>query len=189
MLGLLGAGLISRMPATAEPNLQMADHHTTSGSTSGSVSSKTIVDVASGSDSFKTLVQALKAADLTSTLSGNGPYTVFAPTDDAFSALPEGALEFLLKPENKGLLTQVLTYHVVSGEVMSNELSPGEVKTLNGGLSVGTYQGKPVINNASITQADIQASNGVIHQVNRVLIPEPLQQKLAEQLGVNTLYQ
>jgi len=158
----------------------MMDDDTTSGNT--------IVDIASGSDSFSTLVQAVQAAGLVDTLAGPGPYTVFAPTDAAFASLPDGALDFLLQPENKDVLTQVLTYHVVPGEVTSGELSTGGVSALGGGLAIGVFDSGVVVNNASVTQADIQASNGVIHQVNRVLVPSALQQQLSALLGVGSLY-
>ncbi|MGF1515932.1 MAG: fasciclin domain-containing protein [Elainellaceae cyanobacterium] len=176
-------------PAIAEGNssVLIADDHTTG--SEANTSSNTLVDVASGSDSFTTLVDALAAADLVSTLSGQGPYTVFAPTNAAFSELPDGALDFLLQPENKTILTQVLTYHVIPQEVMSSDLSTGGVSALSGGLAIGVSDSGVVVNNASVTQADISASNGVIHQINRVLIPASLQQQLATQLGVSSLYE
>lgn len=173
-------------PAPAEP---MLEDPVPAEPIGPDTSASTIVDVASGSGSFNTLVQAIGAADLASTLSGPGPYTVFAPTDAAFASLPEGALDFLLQPENKDLLTEVLTYHVVPGEIMASELTTGGIDALSGGLAVGVFDSGVVINNGSVTQADIQASNGVIHQVNRVLIPSALQQQLAAQLGVRSLYQ
>ncbi|MGJ3249844.1 MAG: fasciclin domain-containing protein [Elainellaceae cyanobacterium] len=131
----------------------------------------TIVEVASGSDSFETLVQAVQAADLVDTLSADGPYTVFAPTDDAFANLPDGALDALLLPENQDLLTDILTYHVVPDEVASDELETGAVDSLNGGLAVRVDPDGVVVNDASVIQPDIEASNGVIHAINRVLIP------------------
>ena len=200
----LTASLLGASPAVAAPATDslIADNHMATGepmsgemsandemSTGTYTSTGTIVDVASSSDSFTTLVQAVQAADLGATLSGSGPYTVFAPTDEAFAQLPDGALEFLLQPENKDLLKQVLTYHVVSGEVTSDQLSTGGVSGLGGGLAIGVYDSGVVVNNASVTQADIPASNGVIHQVNRVLVPEALQQQLATRLGVSRLYQ
>lgn len=187
--GLLSAGLLIATPAIAEGNssVLIADDHTTG--SEANTSSNTLVDVASGSDSFTTLVDALAAADLVSTLSGQGPYTVFAPTNAAFSELPDGALDFLLQPENKTILTQVLTYHVIPQEVMSSDLSTGGVSALSGGLAIGVSDSGVVVNNASVTQADISASNGVIHQINRVLIPASLQQQLATQLGVSSLYE
>lgn len=157
-------------------------------STMGTTSSMSIVDVASGNDSFNTLVQAVQAAGLTNTLSGEGPYTVFAPTDEAFAQLPDGALEYLLEPENQDLLAEVLSYHVVPGSVMSNQLSTGGVSALTGGIAIAVLDSGIVVNNASVVNPDIQASNGVIHAVNRVLIPEALQQQLASRLGVTSIY-
>lgn len=156
--------------------------------TMGTTSSMSIVDVASSNDSFDTLVQALQAAGLANTLSGEGPYTVFAPTDEAFAELPDGALEYLLEPENRDLLTQVLSYHVVPGSVMSNQLSTGGISALSGGIAVAVRDSGIVVNNASVINPDVQASNGVIHAVNRVLIPEALQRQLASRLGVNSIY-
>ena len=135
-----------------------------------------------------TLEQAVQAANLADTLSGEGPYTVFAPTDEAFDQLPEGALEFLLQPENQELLAEVLTYHVVPGSVMSGDLTSGGVDTLNGGIAVGVSDSGIVINNASVINPNIEASNGVVHVVNRVLIPEDLQQQLASRLGIDDIY-
>lgn len=156
--------------------------------TTGTTSSMSIVDVASGNDSFNTLVQAVQAAGLGDTLSGEGPYTVFAPTDEAFAQLPDGALEYLLQPENRDLLAQVLSYHVVEGSVTSSQLSTGGVETLGGGVAVSVRDSGIVINNASVVTPDIQANNGVIHAVNRVLLPETLQRQLASSLGVNSIY-
>ncbi|GAB4382113.1 MAG: hypothetical protein Kow00121_41860 [Elainellaceae cyanobacterium] len=148
-----------------------------------------IVEVASGNSSFNTLTQALQAAGLTDTLAAQGPYTVFAPTDEAFNQLPEGTLQFLLQPENRDLLRQVLTYHVIQGEVTASEITSGPVEALGGGLAVRvTDDGNVIVNNASVVQPNIQASNGVIHTVNRVLLPENLQRTLASQLGVQEIY-
>ena len=172
--------------------MRLADNHTSGSSEmmsdDATMSGNTIVDVASNGESFSTLVQAVKAADLAGTLSGEGPYTVFAPTDEAFNQLPDGALEFLLEPENQDLLAQVLKYHVVSGSVMSSDLSTGGVSTLGGGVAIRVSDSGVVVNNASVTNADLQASNGVIHVINRVLIPESLQQQLASRLGVADIY-
>jgi uncharacterized surface protein with fasciclin (FAS1) repeats len=137
---------------------------------------KTIVDVASEAGSFKTLVAALKAADLTETLSGPGPFTVFAPTDKAFAALPEGTLEKLLKPENKELLVKILTYHVVPGSVESKTLKSGKVKTVEGMsvmVKVGK-DGKVTIDDALVKKVDIKASNGMIHVIDKVIAPSDL---------------
>lgn len=136
-----------------------------------------IVALASASDSFKTLTTALQAAELTTTLSGEGPFTVFAPTDAAFAALPPGTLQELLKPENKATLVKVLTYHVVPGKVLSSQLRPGQVKTVEGSpvnVRINAAQRRVTVNNANVTQADIQASNGVIHAIDKVILPPNL---------------
>jgi uncharacterized surface protein with fasciclin (FAS1) repeats len=126
--------------------------------------------------SFKTLMAALKAADLTETLACQGPYTVFAPTDEAFAALPQGTLEKLLKPENKPVLIKLLTYHVVSGEVLSKALKAGSKVTVEGNPLTVKLNGKQVmINNAKVVQSDVTASNGVIHAIDKVIVPPDLQ--------------
>ncbi|MUG93987.1 fasciclin domain-containing protein [Scytonema sp. UIC 10036] len=141
-----------------------------------------LVELASTNQSFSTLAQAVEAAGLANTLA-SGKYTVFAPTDEAFNnSLPQGAVEFLLKPENRTLLRQVLTYHVVPGEVTSNKLSTGSVNTLGGGVAVRVTPERVVVNDGSVIQPDIRAKNGVIHAVNRVLLPEQLRQTIASRL-------
>ncbi len=133
---------------------------------------KTIVDLASKSKSFTTLVAALKAADLVETLAGEGPYTVFAPTNAAFSKLPKGTVAKLLKAENKEQLKKLLTYHVVSGAVTSKMLKAGNVETVEGSNITVKIKGKKVtINNAKILQADVKASNGIIHAIDTVIMP------------------
>jgi uncharacterized surface protein with fasciclin (FAS1) repeats len=133
----------------------------------------TIVDVASGAGSFKTLVAALKAADLVDTLSGKGPFTVFAPTDAAFAKLPAGTVDSLLKPENKKKLQSILLYHVVAGKVLSTDLKSGPVKTVQGeDLTVDVSGSTVKINDATVVKADIPASNGVIHVIDTVLLPK-----------------
>lgn len=134
--------------------------------------SKDIVDTAVGAGSFGTLVAAVQAAGLVDTLKGEGPFTVFAPTDAAFAALPAGTVDELLKPENKDKLTAILTYHVVAGKVMSGDLSDGlSAATVNGAnITIGTMGGVTV-NGANVTQADIEASNGVIHVIDAVILP------------------
>ncbi len=135
----------------------------------------TIVDVAASNASFKTLVTAVKAAGLVEVLSGKGPFTVFAPTDAAFAALPKGTLEMLLKPENKAKLQKVLTYHVLAGEVKSSAIKPGQVKTVEGqSVTLSTMGKKVKVNNANVTTADVKASNGVIHVIDRVILPPNL---------------
>ncbi len=131
----------------------------------------TVVDVAVLNGSFDTLVAAVTAADLGETLSGEGPFTVFAPTDDAFAALPEGLVEALLLPENKDVLTQILTYHVVSGAVMAADITDGDVATVEGQtVTLSTVDGVTV-NGASVLIADVPADNGVIHAIDAVLVP------------------
>ncbi|MEB3828306.1 fasciclin domain-containing protein [Phormidium sp. CCY1219] len=132
----------------------------------------TIVDIAINNDSFQTLTAALKAAGLVETLAGEGPFTVFAPTDEAFAALPEGTLEELLKPENQDQLIEILTYHVVPGTVKSGDLSSGEVASVEGrAIDVKVESDGIMVNNASVVQADIEASNGIIHVIDRVILP------------------
>lgn len=132
-----------------------------------------IVQVASGAGSFNTLVAAVTAAGLAETLSGDGPFTVFAPTDDAFAQLPAGTVENLLKPENKDQLVAILTYHVVPAEVKAADVQTGEAPTVNGAkLQLNKSEAGVKVNNANVTAADVQASNGVIHVIDTVLIPE-----------------
>lgn len=132
-----------------------------------------IVDTAVAAGSFETLVAAVKAAGLVDALKAEGPLTVFAPTDEAFAALPDGTVETLLKPENKDKLVSILTYHVVSGKVPSSvavELDEG--KTLNGQSFAVKYDGETLkIDEAKVVKADIEASNGIIHVIDKVLMP------------------
>jgi uncharacterized surface protein with fasciclin (FAS1) repeats len=131
----------------------------------------TIVEVASSNPDFETLVAAVTAAGLAETLSGEGPFTVFAPTDEAFDALPEGVLDALLLPENKDALTSILTYHVVSGEVMAADVTAGDVPTVEGSDITITTDGGVKVNEANVTATDVDASNGVIHVIDAVLVP------------------
>jgi len=133
---------------------------------------KDIVDTAVDAGSFTTLAAALGSAGLVETLKGEGPFTVFAPTDEAFAALPEGTVEDLLKPENKDKLAAILTYHVVAGKVMSTDLSDGMMApTVEGSDVTITTEGGVMVNDATVTTADIEASNGVIHVIDTVLMP------------------
>lgn len=133
---------------------------------------KDIVAIASGDAQFKTLTKALGSAGLVTTLQGKGPFTVFAPTDAAFAALPKGTVENLLKPENKALLTKILTYHVVPGSVLSTSLKSGDVKSVEGtSLKVAVTPSKVTVGGANVVKADIKASNGVIHVIDKVLMP------------------
>ncbi|GHE94262.1 beta-Ig-H3/fasciclin [Aliiroseovarius zhejiangensis] len=141
----------------------MADNH-----------SMDIVDTAVGAGSFTTLVAAVEAAGLVDTLKGEGPFTVFAPTDDAFAALPEGTVETLLMPENKDQLTAILTYHVVPGKVMSGDIAGKsmDVETVNGAKAMVDATDGVKIDGANVVQADIEASNGVIHVIDAVIMPK-----------------
>ena len=145
-----------------------------------------IVDIAASLDDFSTLVAAVKAAELVETLKSEGPFTVFAPTNKAFAKLPEGTLETLLKPENKSMLTGILTYHVVSGKVMAADVVAAiksndgafTVKTVNGGtLTASIVDGNVILtdakgNTSTINKTDVEASNGVIHVIDTVVLPE-----------------
>lgn len=136
--------------------------------------SKDIVDVAAGAGKFTTLISAAKAAGLVETLKGPGPFTVFAPSDDAFAKLPKGTVEDLLKPENKEKLKSILTYHVVPGKVMAGDIKGKKtnVKTVQGGeLAVDATNGVK-INDANVVAADVAASNGVIHIIDTVVMPK-----------------
>ncbi|MEM9279636.1 MAG: fasciclin domain-containing protein [Pseudomonadota bacterium] len=137
-----------------------------------SASAADIVDTAVSAGSFKTLVAAVQAAGLVETLKGDGPFTVFAPTDDAFAALPEGTVENLLKPENKDQLTAILTYHVVAGKVMSTDLQDNmKAATVQGGEVTIDLDNGPMVNDANIVTPDVAADNGVIHVIDKVILP------------------
>ncbi len=141
----------------------------------GTARAADIVDTAVSAGSFKTLTAALTAAGLVSTLKGPGPFTVFAPTDAAFAALPPGTVDTLLKPENKAKLTSILTYHVVPGKVLSSDLAGKKLmpKTVEGETLAVDATGSTVhVNNATVTKADIIADNGVIHVIDKVLMPK-----------------
>lgn len=139
---------------------------------------KDIVDVAAGNESFSTLVTALKAADLVGALQGDGPYTVFAPTNDAFAKLPEETLANLLKPENKKDLQAVLTYHVVAGKVdAKTAMGLSAAPSLQGeNIAISLAGGNVMINQATVVAADVDASNGIIHVIDTVILPPSLQQ-------------
>lgn len=133
--------------------------------------SGTIVEVASSNPDFSTLVAAVGAAGLAETLSGDGPFTVFAPTNEAFEALPDGVLDALLLPENKDALASILTYHVLSGEVMAADVTAGDVATVEGSTIAISTDGGVQVNDANVTATDVDASNGVIHVIDAVLVP------------------
>ena len=150
------------------------------GQTSGAVDTmdQTITDVVAANEDFSTLLAAVGAADLGDTLAGEGPFTVFAPTDEAFGALPEGTLDTLLLPENKDQLAGILTYHVLPGEVLAADVASGEVTTVNGATFEISVEDDRVFitdgagNTAQVTSTDIVTSNGVIHVIDSVLLPE-----------------
>ncbi|HEY9833775.1 MAG TPA: fasciclin domain-containing protein [Stenomitos sp.] len=196
LLGLLGLSCLMTLPVLAEkkPNQQPLNGTPSSleqdvpatpqpvvpetvqpnSSVETAPVSGNVVEKAASSQNFQTLAKAITAADLAETLAGKGPYTVFAPTDEAFAALPAGILEQLLKPENQELLVQLLKSHVVSGAVTSSQIQPGNVDTL-AGTPVAIQRDKDgtvTINNAKVTQADISASNGVIHAIDKVILPQ-----------------
>lgn len=139
----------------------------------GSMGKKDIVDTAVAAGDFKTLATALQAAGLVDTLKGTGPFTVFAPTDEAFAKLPPGTVENLLKPENHDKLVAVLTYHVVPGKVMARDVVKlHEAKTVNGEkVKIMAENGKVMVDNADVIKADIDCSNGVIHVIDSVILP------------------
>lgn len=145
----------------------------TLGSAPAFAADKDIVETAVAAGQFKTLAAALGAAGLVNTLKGPGPFTVFAPTDAAFAKLPEGTVATLLKPENKAALTAILTYHVVAGKVMAADVVKlAKARTVNGAdVTITVSNGTVMINNATVTTADIVASNGVIHVIDTVLLP------------------
>ena len=143
------------------------------GSFGAQAAEKDIVDTAVAAGQFQTLAAALEAAGLVATLKGEGPFTVFAPTDEAFAKLPSGTVETLLKEENKDQLTAILTYHVVPGKVMSQDVAGiDEARTVNGKMIDVEVDGSAVkVNDATVTQADIAAANGVIHVIDTVILP------------------
>lgn len=151
----------------------------TNTSTTEEAAATNIVVLAQNTPELSTLVSAVQAADLVETLQGTGPYTVFAPTNDAFNALPAGTLDTLLEPANKDQLSSILTYHVVAGNVKAADLSDGQViETVQGGkLTVSIRDGKVYIKDAKggeaqVTSADVEASNGTVHVINAVLLPQ-----------------
>ena len=142
-----------------------------------STEGKDLVSIAQSNPSFSTLTKALKAAGLIETLQGEGPFTIFAPTDEAFAELPQDALQDLLKPENKEVLVKILTYHVVPGNVESSQLKAGEVKTVQGdaiNVKISSDKKAVTVNDAEVVTPDVKGSNGVIHIINKVLIPPSL---------------
>jgi uncharacterized surface protein with fasciclin (FAS1) repeats len=163
--GILGSALclglfVSMSAATVEAGCGTCD--------------KTVVENAANNESFSTLVAAIKAAGLAETLSGSGPFTVFAPTNEAFKKLPAGTVEDLLKPENKAKLVAILTYHVVPGTVKAKDVvNLKEAKTVEGSnIAITVKDGAVMVNNAKVVKTDITSSNGVIHVIDTVILPK-----------------
>jgi uncharacterized surface protein with fasciclin (FAS1) repeats len=163
--GLVIAGMLT-LSACGSDETETASETMTEETTVG-----TIVDVAVGAGNFTTLVAAVTAADLVETLSGEGPFTVFAPTDEAFAALPAGVLDALLLPENKATLAKILTYHVVAGKVMAADVTDSDVATVEGQTIKLATMGGVTVNGAAVVAADVAASNGVIHAIDAVILP------------------
>lgn len=166
-LSVVTALTLSACSSSSEPSASPSAAQSTAAETMPG----TIVEVASSTDGFSTLVAAVTAAGLAETLSGPGPFTVFAPTDAAFAALPAGVLDALLLPENKDLLVKILTYHVVSGKVMAADVKDGSVATVQGDTVALSTANGVTINGAKVTMADVPASNGVIHVIDAVILP------------------
>jgi len=172
LLGVVVVPLIGGLACSKDDPAPARPHDTTT-KTPLPAASKDIVDTAVEAGSFKTLAAALTAADLVATLKGKGPFTVFAPTDEAFAKLPAGTLDDLLKPENKAKLAGILTYHVVPGKVMAKDVaSLSSAKTVQGKeLGIATTDGKVTVDKATVIQTDIECSNGVIHVIDSVMLP------------------
>jgi len=178
-VGALGFGVAAcGGDDAAEPTAGPASTTVMADSAKPAAEPATVVDVAASNADFSTLVTAVESAGLADTLSGEGPFTVFAPTNEAFGALPAGTVDDLLKPENNAQLTTVLTYHVVPGAVLSSSLTDGMVVTTVEGqpLAVGVGPGGVTLtdasgNTVSVAKADVQAGNGVVHVINGVLLP------------------
>jgi uncharacterized surface protein with fasciclin (FAS1) repeats len=159
------SSIIAIAAAALFPFAALADHHNEKKAT------ETVVEIAAGNDDFSTLVAAVTAAGLVETLSGDGPFTVFAPTNAAFAKLEEGTVEMLLKPENKDKLVAILTYHVVPAKVMAADVAAGEVATVNGAKITVTTDDGVMVDGAKVIKTDIVGTNGVIHVIDSVIMP------------------
>jgi uncharacterized surface protein with fasciclin (FAS1) repeats len=157
----------STTPAAASPSAAASS----AAASSVPAAAGTIVEVAAANPDFSTLVAAVKAAELVDTLNGAGPFTVFAPTNEAFAALPAGLVDKLLLPANKATLTKILTYHVLPAEVMAADVKAGKAATVEGSEITITTDGGVKVNEATVTATDVDASNGVIHVIDKVLVP------------------
>ncbi len=165
--------LVPIIALSATAGIASAEHHKEGEKPSTeAVAKQNIVEIAAAADDFSTLVAAVKAAGLAETLSGEGPFTVFAPTNAAFDALPEGTVVSLLEPENKEKLKAILLYHVVPAKVMAADVAPMKVATAGGAEATITVDGETVmIDGAKVVKTDIEASNGVIHVIDKVILP------------------
>jgi uncharacterized surface protein with fasciclin (FAS1) repeats len=170
---MIGLAAVVAVAMWAAPEARGADCGSCSAGYAAKDKGRTIVVVAKEAGSFSTLLAAAKAAGLVDTLKGAGPFTVFAPTDDAFAKLPSGTVENLLKPENKDKLAAILKYHVVSGRVMAADVKAGEVATVNGQKLTVTVGADGVrVDNAKVVKTDVNADNGVIHVIDAVVLPK-----------------
>ncbi|WP_414623140.1 fasciclin domain-containing protein [Calothrix sp. CCY 0018] len=167
-------GTVPPLPGTEVPTAPGAEIETPE--PSAETEGEDIISIAQSNPSFTMLTKALQAAGLVDTLKGNGPFTVFAPSDAAFAKLPQDAVQDLLKPENKEVLVKILSYHVVPGRVLSTDLKSGEVRSVEGGpISVKVDPATGVqVNDATVVQPDIKASNGIIHVIDNVILPPDL---------------
>lgn len=169
------ASILANTPTYAESLSTKNSGTVVSQTQQGTEATKTIVEIAASDSNFQTLVAAVKAAGLVETLSSDGPFTIFAPTNEAFAALPKGTLDKLLKPENKEALQKILTYHVVSGAVKSTDLKSGDVDTVQGSsVNVKVKDDGISVNKSKVIKADIKGSNGIIHVIDTVLLPPNL---------------
>jgi len=180
LAGAAGISFLAAPAATAAPASNAAQPRSPQASQLAQATQSTIAELVAGQAQFSTLAQALEAADLTQVLAGEGPYTVFAPTNQAFDRLPDGTVEQLLKPANQAMLQQLLKHHVVSGEMPASGLETGGVDALVGTLSVQVADGGVTVGRANVVQPDLTASNGVVHAVDRVLLPAEAKQALSQ---------
>jgi uncharacterized surface protein with fasciclin (FAS1) repeats len=165
MKNIISKSIVAIAAISVLPFAQVAAHNCAG-------ADKNIVETAQAAGSFETLVTAVQAAELDSTLAGEGPFTVFAPSDEAFGKLPEGTVEELLKPENREKLAGILTYHVIPGKIMAADVKSGKVKTVNGKeIAIAVQDGAVMVGGAKVVSTDIKTSNGVIHVIDSVVLP------------------
>jgi uncharacterized surface protein with fasciclin (FAS1) repeats len=188
-VSLSTAALASPQASEMRSTTALLAQTTETPTTEAATATEDIVDVASSNENFSTLVAAVKAANLVDALKASGPLTVFAPTNAAFAELPAGVVDALLLPKNQDILVQILKYHVVPGKVTSSDLKTGTIGSLNGGLAIKVTPERVIINNGSVIQADVEASNGVIHAINRVLIPQGVAAELQARMASSSTSQ